>query len=141
VVIDAPLPKDSAEEELPAHRERAEPLLEDQGVVVGVVPLLIVGVTVTVGIGRPEIGADRPFEVVGKPVAVAVRLGRVASLLEIGPAVRVDDHLPGLVAVGEPVPIGVDRIRVGQMPVPEPVAIPVLLVVVRQAVTVAVNGA
>ena len=75
---EALVPEDGAEQELPAHYERAEPLLVDQRVVVGIIPLLIVGVTVLVGVGRPEVGADLPLEGVGKPVAVAVRVERIA---------------------------------------------------------------
>jgi hypothetical protein len=53
-------------------------LLVDQRVAVGIVLLLGVGVAVAVGVGRPEIGLDLPFESIGKPVVVAVRVERIA---------------------------------------------------------------
>lgn len=79
VVVGAPLAEDSAEQELPAHLQRPEPLLIDQRVVVGIVPLLVIGVAVDVGVGRPEIGADGvPLRRVREPVPVGVRAERIA---------------------------------------------------------------
>ncbi|MCK9342798.1 MAG: hypothetical protein M0P33_02685 [Massilibacteroides sp.] len=72
VVVGAPLPEDGAEQELPPHLQRTVALFVDQRVVVGIVPLLVVGVAVTVAVGRPEIGADGvPLEGIGKPVLLS----------------------------------------------------------------------
>ena len=54
VVVGAPLPEDSAEQELPPHLQRAVALFVDERVVVGVVPLLGVGVAVGVDVGYSD---------------------------------------------------------------------------------------
>lgn len=45
-------------------------------------------------------------QVIVEAITVRVRLGRVAPLLVVGLAIRVDDGFPGLKTVGEPVPVG-----------------------------------